>query len=98
MAERTYTNGEINVLWKSPLCTHCEACWQGLPEVFSPDARPWVNMQGATTEKIREQVAQCPSGALTVVEIMTSNPSPEAVKQFEEHQERIRNNFGVDWP
>lgn len=66
MAERTYTNGEINVLWDSNLCTHCEYCKTGLPEVFNPDARPWVNMEGATTEKIREQVQACPSGALLV--------------------------------
>lgn len=36
MAKRTYTNGEINVLWDSDLCTHCEACFKGLPQVFNP--------------------------------------------------------------
>lgn len=66
MKTRTYTNGEINVFWRSPLCTHCEACWKGLPSVFNPDARPWVNMEGATTQEIKQQVMECPSGALTV--------------------------------
>jgi putative redox protein len=64
MAKRTYTNGEINVLWDSDLCTHCEACWRGLPQVFDPKARPWVNVLGATSKEIVEQVAKCPSGAL----------------------------------
>lgn len=64
MAKRTYTNGEINVLWDSDLCTKCETCWRGLPQVFNPSARPWVNIEGASTEEIVEQVKQCPSGAL----------------------------------
>lgn len=68
MAERTYTNGEINVKWQSDLCTKCEACWRGLPAVFDPSARPWVRMSAATTEEIRSQVEKCPSGALSIIE------------------------------
>lgn len=64
MAKREYSNGEIKVLWNSDLCTKCEACWRGLPSVFNPEARPWVNIQGATSEEIVKQVEQCPSGAL----------------------------------
>lgn len=66
MAKRTYTNGEINVLWDSSLCTHCGYCHQNLPAVFNPEARPWVNMEGGTTQQITEQVQACPSGALLV--------------------------------
>ena len=67
MADRTYTNGEIKVLWQSELCTHCEACKLGLPKVFDPSRRPWVDMQAATTAEIENQVNQCPSGALSLV-------------------------------
>jgi len=28
-------------------------------------ARPWINMQGAATERISGQVERCPSGELT---------------------------------
>jgi uncharacterized Fe-S cluster protein YjdI len=66
MATRTYDNGEIKVLWQSELCTHCGECHKGLPAVFNPDARPWVNMNGATSEEIKTQVEKCPSGALTI--------------------------------
>jgi uncharacterized Fe-S cluster protein YjdI len=66
MAKREYTNGEITVLWDSGKCTHCEACWKGLPSVFNPAARPWVTMSAATSEDIAEQVSQCPSGALAI--------------------------------
>lgn len=67
MAKREYTNGELTVLWDSDKCTHCEACYTGLPQVFDPNAKPWVNMSGATTDEIFAQVAQCPSGALVAV-------------------------------
>lgn len=67
MAERKYTNGEITVHWQSELCTHCEACWKGLPAVFNPESRPWVNMVGATTKEIADQVEQCPSGTLSIL-------------------------------
>ena len=46
-------------------CIHAKLCWSGLREVFDPQARPSVNMEGAETGKIAEQVNKCPSGALS---------------------------------
>ena len=60
-----YTNGEATIIWKPALCTHSTNCWKGLLPVFDPRKRPWINMQGSTTEKIIEQVKKCPSGALS---------------------------------
>jgi uncharacterized Fe-S cluster protein YjdI len=60
-----YTNDEITVVWKPKLCIHSTLCWKGLIEVFNPKVRPWVKMDGATTERIIEQVRKCPSGALS---------------------------------
>jgi uncharacterized Fe-S cluster protein YjdI len=60
-----YTKGEITVVWKPKICMHSTICWKGLIEVFNPKARPWINMDGANTERIMEQVRKCPSGALT---------------------------------
>lgn len=68
MAERSYTNGEITVHWNSILCVHCGNCSDGLPAVFNPEQRPWVNMNGGTTDQIRSQVFKCPSGALKITE------------------------------
>ncbi|MBD2755651.1 (4Fe-4S)-binding protein [Spirosoma validum] len=62
---KTYTNGEITVVWKPNVCVHSKVCWTQLIEVFNPKKRPWVNMAGASTQRIAEQVDRCPSGALS---------------------------------
>ncbi len=63
---REYTNGEITVYWKPALCTHATTCFAQLPQVFNLRKRPWVNMQGATSEEIIKIVKRCPSEALLV--------------------------------
>ncbi len=62
---KTYTNGEITVVWKPGVCIHSKLCWTGLIEVFNPKERSWVNMDGAGTGRIAEQVDRCPSKALS---------------------------------
>ncbi len=62
---KTYSNGDVTVIWKPGLCQHATFCFRGLPTVFNPKARPWVNVEGATTEAIIAQVGRCPSGALS---------------------------------
>jgi uncharacterized Fe-S cluster protein YjdI len=66
--EYTTLDGALTVEWRAPLCTHCKACWLGLPEVFNPDNRPWVEVNNAPPETIAAQVSQCPSGALAIKE------------------------------
>ncbi len=60
-----YSNGEITILWKPNLCIHSGICVQLLPAVYNPQARPWVKIENATTEQLKEQVSRCPSGALS---------------------------------
>lgn len=64
----TYSNGDITVAWKPGNCTHSTLCWKGLIRVFNPKARPWVNMQGGSSEEITQQVLKCPSGALSILQ------------------------------
>jgi putative redox protein len=64
--EHTYTNGDITVAWKPELCRHAARCATQLPQVFNPAVKPWVNMDGATSQEIKEQVARCPTGALSI--------------------------------
>jgi uncharacterized Fe-S cluster protein YjdI len=60
-----YTNGEVTIVWQPELCIHSGKYARGLPEVFRPREKPWITPEGATTEKIIEQVKICPSGALS---------------------------------
>ncbi len=65
---KQYTNGEVTIVWKPNICIHSRICWTaatGLPEVFNPMERPWIKPEGATTERLIEQVKKCPSGALS---------------------------------
>jgi uncharacterized Fe-S cluster protein YjdI len=62
---KTYTNGEVTIVWKPALCIHSGNCWRGLHAVFHPEERPWITPEAASTEKIIAQVTQCPSGALS---------------------------------
>lgn len=65
MGEKRYSNEEITVVWKPEVCIHSTNCWKSLLPVFDPRKRPWVNMAGATSDKIMAAVDKCPSGALS---------------------------------
>ena len=68
MAQTThhYSNGEITVIWKPGICIHSAICFKGLPQVFDPRRKPWIEIDQAETERIIEQVKKCPSGALSI--------------------------------
>jgi uncharacterized Fe-S cluster protein YjdI len=66
--QKTYTNGEITIVWKPGLCIHSTNCWRGangLSAVFNPKEKPWIKPEGASSQRIIDQVAKCPSGALS---------------------------------
>ena len=63
---KRYTNGEVTVVWQPSLCVHSAICFRGLPGAFDPRRRPWVVLDGHTTDAIVAQVEECPSGALSI--------------------------------
>jgi len=60
-----YKNDDITVVWKPKTCIHAKKCWKELGDVFKPLEKRWIKMDGASTERIIEQVNCCPSGALS---------------------------------
>jgi uncharacterized Fe-S cluster protein YjdI len=66
--EIQYTNGEVTITWRPALCAHAGICVKMLPAVYHPGERPWVKIGNASSQELREQVAACPSGALTIRE------------------------------
>lgn len=63
---KTYSNGDVTIIWKPSQCIHSAICFKGLGEVFDPRKRPWITLENSTPEKIIDQVKKCPSGALSL--------------------------------
>lgn len=77
MTVMRYTNGEITIVWKPKFCMHSKHCWTELGEVFDPSTRPWIRPEGAATDRIIEQIARCPSGALSYYRNEEGETEPE---------------------
>ncbi len=50
---KRYSNGEITVIWQPDLCQHSGVCARGLPDVFAPRRRPWIELAHADSPAIR---------------------------------------------
>ena len=62
---KSYSNGDIAVLWQASKCKHAGICVKMLPKVYNPKERPWIKADNATKEELIEQIDKCPSGALS---------------------------------
>jgi uncharacterized Fe-S cluster protein YjdI len=60
-----YSLNGITVIWKPALCVHSGICFRGLPAVFDPRRRPWIELQHDDNDRITVQIERCPSGALS---------------------------------
>ena len=60
----TYDGAAIRVTWDARRCIHAAACVHGLPLVFHPGRRPWVDPDRADPEEVANVVRTCPTGAL----------------------------------
>lgn len=65
MDKHKYSNSDINIIWKPELCIHAGVCVKMLPKVYHPKDKPWIIADNATTEELKNQISQCPSGALS---------------------------------
>lgn len=62
---KEYSNGEITIKWQPKLCQHAAVCVKTLPQVYNPKASPWIAIENASTEDLKNQISNCPSEALS---------------------------------
>lgn len=65
MEAHEYNNGDITVIWMPKKCIHAGICVKMLPQVYDPKGRPWIKAENATVQELKNQIENCPSGALT---------------------------------
>jgi uncharacterized Fe-S cluster protein YjdI len=63
--KKSYPNEDITVIWKPDVCIHSTKCWKASLAIFNPQRRPWIDLNGGSTEEIIKIVDNCPSGALS---------------------------------
>ena len=63
---KEYTKEDLTIVWDSSKCIHAAECVKGLPKVFKPNEKPWMNAENATKEELKTQIGKCPSGALSI--------------------------------
>ncbi len=59
-----YRGQSILVTFDAKRCIHAAECVHGLPGVFDPQARPWIDPDGAAVDEVTDVVVRCPAGAL----------------------------------
>ena len=62
---KEYSNVDITIKWQPILCQHDAIYVKTLAEVYNPKASPLITTENATTEELKNQINQCPSGALS---------------------------------
>ena len=68
MKKVNYSNQDITIVWDQEKCIHAAECVKRLPKVYKPKERPWITIENATTQELKEQINACPSGALSFTE------------------------------
>lgn len=64
---KKYKKEDIAIGWDADKCIHAGFCARQLSSVFKPKERPWIQPENASKQEIIDQVAKCPSGALSIV-------------------------------
>lgn len=59
-----YNSDEIRVTYDVNRCIHAAECVRGLPTVFDPEKKPWVQPENEPAENIADVIERCPTGAL----------------------------------
>ncbi len=60
-----YEGKSITINDNRGVCAHAARCTDGLKPVFKYGEEPWIDPDGADMEAVKQQIRQCPSGALS---------------------------------
>lgn len=60
----TYESDEIEVSYDLKRCIHAAECVKGLPKVFNPQNKPWIQPENASAQEVANVIEKCPTGAL----------------------------------
>ncbi|MYH48095.1 MAG: hypothetical protein F4151_00830 [Gammaproteobacteria bacterium] len=59
-----YSGEKAAVSYDVRRCIHAAACVHGLPDVFDPSRKPWIDPDRAEAEQLLQVIMRCPTGAL----------------------------------
>lgn len=59
-----FSNEDITVTYEPRCCVNAGICAKQLSDVFRNSVIPWIDLDGANTDAIINQIKKCPSGAL----------------------------------
>lgn len=60
----TFQNDSIKISYDLKRCIHARECVRGLPDVFDPSRKPWIDPDQAKADEIADVIEKCPTGAL----------------------------------
>lgn len=60
----SYESDAIEVEYDVARCIHAGRCVDGLPDVFDPDQKPWIQPGEGEADVVAAVVRRCPTGAL----------------------------------
>lgn len=59
-----FSNEDLTITYNPSICTNAGRCAKELSDVFRTSVIPWIDLDGAPSLRIIEQVKKCPSTAL----------------------------------
>lgn len=59
-----YHGDDIEISYDVNRCIHVRECVTGLPGVFDPNERPWIDLEEGNPDEVADVVERCPTGAL----------------------------------
>lgn len=78
----TYASEDLVVEYDVSRCIHVGECVKGLPTVFDPERRPWIDPNLASAESVEAVIRRCPTGALQYRRTTGEAETPAAANEM----------------